>query len=82
MNQQRYDELKTHGQNKIPLLVDNEWDEVLYESDDIVPYLENHHCRRQSATASTSPCCSNVLTGECLQCLLTDPSTWNHQKPR
>ena len=44
LNQQRYDELKAHGQDQIPLLVDTERDEVLYESDDIIEYLDDHYC--------------------------------------
>ncbi|WP_440008904.1 glutathione S-transferase N-terminal domain-containing protein [Halomicrococcus sp. SG-WS-1] len=44
LNQQRYDELRAHGQDQIPLLVDTKRDEVLYESDDIIQYLDNHYC--------------------------------------
>lgn len=39
----RYDELLAYGKDQLPLLVDNQRDEVCYESDDIVAYLETHY---------------------------------------
>ncbi|RBI60129.1 hypothetical protein DMJ13_19865 [halophilic archaeon] len=42
-NKQRHDELIAHGKDQIPLLVDTERDEVLYESDDIIAYLKTHY---------------------------------------
>ncbi|MDZ7731239.1 MAG: glutathione S-transferase N-terminal domain-containing protein [Natrialbaceae archaeon] len=42
-NADRYDELLEHGQDQIPLLVDTARDEALYESADIIAYLETHY---------------------------------------
>ncbi|MFB6205898.1 MAG: glutathione S-transferase N-terminal domain-containing protein [Haloglomus sp.] len=42
-NRDRHEELTGHGQNQVPLLVDHERGESLYESDDIVTYLEEHY---------------------------------------
>lgn len=42
-NQEKYEELKGHGKDQVPLLVDNERDVVMYESDDIVEYLKEHY---------------------------------------
>ena len=43
-NQQTYDELlETGGQDQVPYLVDTEQGRSLYESDDIVAYLETHY---------------------------------------
>ena len=42
-NDQRYDELVGHGQDQIPLLVDKARDEVVYESDDIIEYIDDHY---------------------------------------
>lgn len=43
LNKQRHEEIIAHGKNQIPLLVDNEHDEVLYESDDIIAYPKKHY---------------------------------------
>lgn len=42
-NEQTYDELLDGGQDQVPFLVDNLRGESLYESDDIVDYLEKHY---------------------------------------
>lgn len=42
-NRDRHEELTGHGQDQIPLLVDTDRGESLYESDDIVAYLAQHY---------------------------------------
>lgn len=42
-NRDRHAELEGYGQDQVPLLVDTERGESLYESDDIVEYLENNY---------------------------------------
>jgi glutathione S-transferase len=43
-NEQTHDELtELGGQDQIPYLVDTDRQEALYESDDIVDYLEEHY---------------------------------------
>jgi hypothetical protein len=42
-NHDRHTELTGHGQDQIPLLVDTERGESLYESGDIVAYLDEHY---------------------------------------
>ncbi|WP_276260378.1 glutathione S-transferase N-terminal domain-containing protein [Haloglomus litoreum] len=44
-NRDRHTELEGYGQDQVPLLVDRERGESLYESDDIVAYLEEHYAR-------------------------------------
>lgn len=45
-NEQTHDELPTvGGQDQIPFLVDHQRDVTMYESDDIVDYLETHYPR-------------------------------------
>lgn len=39
----RHDELTGYGRNQVPLLVDTDRNESLYESDDIVAYLAKYH---------------------------------------
>jgi len=44
LNEQTYREMtELGGQDQIPYLVDTGRDETLYESDDIVKYLEEHY---------------------------------------
>jgi glutaredoxin len=43
-NRDRHAELEGYGQDQIPLLVDTERGESLYESNDIVEYLDEHYC--------------------------------------
>lgn len=38
-----HETLEAHGKDQIPLLIDEERDEALYESDDIIAYLEKHY---------------------------------------
>lgn len=43
-NEQTHDELtELGGQDQIPYLIDTDRQEALYESDDIVDYLEEHY---------------------------------------
>jgi glutathione S-transferase len=42
-NEQTYEELQNGGADQIPYLVDTERGEALYESDDIVDYLDEHY---------------------------------------
>jgi len=42
-NDLTYDELTAGGEDQIPYLVDTGRGEALYESDDIVEYLEQHY---------------------------------------
>jgi glutaredoxin len=42
-NRDRHEELTGYGQDQVPLLVDHERGESLYESDDIVAYLDEHY---------------------------------------
>lgn len=43
-NEQTHDELvKLGGQNQIPFLVDHQRGVTMYESDDIVDYVEEHY---------------------------------------
>ena len=42
-NQRTYEELQDGGSDQIPYLVDTDRGEALYESDDIVAYLDEHH---------------------------------------
>lgn len=42
-NELTHDELMAGGEDQIPYLVDSERGETLYESDDIVEYLETHY---------------------------------------
>lgn len=42
-DKERYEELKEYGQDQVPLLVDDGRDVVMYESDDIVDYLQEHY---------------------------------------
>ena len=42
-NELTYDELTTAGEDQIPYLVDPDRGTTLYESDDIVEYLETHY---------------------------------------
>jgi glutathione S-transferase len=43
-NEQTYEELRTlGGQDQIPFLVDHQRSETMYESDQIVDYLEQHY---------------------------------------
>lgn len=43
-NQQTHDELLTiGGEDQIPFLVDHQRGEMLYESDEIVTYLDEHY---------------------------------------
>lgn len=42
-NRDRHDELERYGQDQVPLLVDTERGESLYESNDIVAYLEENY---------------------------------------
>ncbi|MCD2202807.1 glutathione S-transferase N-terminal domain-containing protein [Halobacterium sp. KA-6] len=42
-NEQTYEELQNGGEDQIPYLVDTAREEALYESDDIVDYLDEHH---------------------------------------
>jgi len=42
-NRDRHAELAGYGQDQVPLLVDHERDESLYESDDIVAYLDENY---------------------------------------
>lgn len=42
-NRDRQAELEGYGQDQVPLLVDHERGESLYESDDIVDYLRKHY---------------------------------------
>jgi glutaredoxin len=44
-NRDRHAELEGYGQDQVPLLVDHERGESLYESDDIVAYLDEHYAR-------------------------------------
>lgn len=43
VDEEDYETLKEHGQDQIPLLIDDDRDEALYESDDIIAYLEEHY---------------------------------------
>jgi len=43
-NRDRHAELEGYGQDQVPLLVDTERGESLYESDDIVEYLGEYYC--------------------------------------
>lgn len=43
-NEQTHDELRTlGGQDQLPFLVDHQRGVTMYESDDIVAYLEDHY---------------------------------------
>ncbi|CQH60944.1 glutaredoxin [Halobacterium hubeiense] len=42
-NEQTYEELQNGGEDQIPYLVDTAREEALYESDDIVEYLDEHY---------------------------------------
>ncbi len=42
-DEDRHGDLTSHGQDQIPLLVDHDRNVALYESDDIVAYLDEHH---------------------------------------
>jgi len=43
-NEQTHDQLRTlGGQDQIPFLVDHERDVTMYESEDIVEYLQEHY---------------------------------------
>jgi len=42
-NETTYDELTAGGEDQIPYLVDTAREETLYESDDIVDYLDEHY---------------------------------------
>lgn len=42
-NEQTYEELQNGGEDQIPYLVDTAREEALYESDDIVDYLDEHY---------------------------------------
>jgi glutathione S-transferase len=43
-NEQTHDQLQTlGGENQIPFLVDHQRGVMMYESDDIVAYLEEHY---------------------------------------
>ncbi|MCD2198790.1 glutathione S-transferase N-terminal domain-containing protein [Halobacterium sp. KA-4] len=42
-NEQTYEELQNGGEDQIPYLVDTAREEALYESDDIVQYLDEHY---------------------------------------
>ena len=42
-NELTYDELTTAGEDQIPYLVDTDRGTTIYESDDIVEYLETHY---------------------------------------
>jgi glutathione S-transferase len=43
-NEQAYEELRTlGGQDQIPFLVDHQRGETMYESDQIVEYLDRHY---------------------------------------
>ncbi|MCG1004129.1 MULTISPECIES: glutathione S-transferase N-terminal domain-containing protein [Halobacterium] len=42
-NEQTYEELQNGGADQIPYLVDTAREEALYESDDIVEYLDEHY---------------------------------------
>lgn len=42
-NQQTYDELVEGGLDQVPYLVDAQRETAMYESDDIVEYLETHY---------------------------------------
>lgn len=42
-NRDRHAELEGYGQDQLPLLVDHERGESIYESDDIVSYLEEYY---------------------------------------
>ena len=44
LNEQTHDELlAVGGEDQIPFLVDHRREETMYESDDIVEYLETHY---------------------------------------
>jgi glutathione S-transferase len=44
LNEQTYDQLRTlSGEDQIPFLVDHQRGVTMYESDDIVAYLEEHY---------------------------------------
>lgn len=43
VDEEDYETLKEHGKDQIPLLVDADRDEALYESDDIIAYLGEHY---------------------------------------
>jgi glutathione S-transferase len=42
-NERTYEELEAGGADQIPYLVDTDREEALYESDDIVEYLDEHY---------------------------------------
>ncbi|MGB9964712.1 glutathione S-transferase N-terminal domain-containing protein [Halobacterium sp. CBA1126] len=42
-NERTYEELTNGGEDQIPYLVDTAREEALYESDDIVDYLDEHY---------------------------------------
>jgi glutathione S-transferase len=42
-NERTYEELTAGGQDQIPYLIDTARGVTMYESDDIVEYLEEHH---------------------------------------
>lgn len=44
LNQQTYNEMKAIGKkDQIPFLVDHQLEETVYESDEIIEYLEEHY---------------------------------------
>ena len=44
LNDQTHDELLSiGGEDQIPFLIDHQRDESMYESDDIIEYLEEHY---------------------------------------
>jgi hypothetical protein len=59
----RYEELQEHGKDQIPLLVDEERDEAIYESGDIIAYLGEHYVDGEPVGAGSMTTTKNIATG-------------------
>jgi len=61
VDEEDYETLKDHGKDQIPLLIDEDRDEALYESDDIIAYLEDQYVDG----AALHPSADNPVLKQC-----------------
>ena len=59
--------MKLGGQAQVPFLVDQEKGVMMYESGDIVEYLEKNYGNVSSVESGSKGDCANCVNGEC-QC--------------
>lgn len=62
-DEKRYAELKEHGNDQIPLLIDKERNEVIYESEDIIAYLSEHYIDGKPVKDGSMTPTKNIATG-------------------